>query len=162
MQLGSYVSVRLGPTGDEAPESPCPSSIGPKIPRKTIRILQKSIPGIPRILGLGSRMRDPYVYVVCWAPISSPSKRGLMFELFSTLGLRFQIAQSRSIYIHWAPKLVLFLLYYIYIYGALGRGSFFSVGPAARIGQPRGLGNRFLKEHTNHLAVSTNSGCVSL
>ena len=33
-----------------------------------IRILQTMISGIPLILGLGTRMSDPYVYVVLWAP----------------------------------------------------------------------------------------------
>ena len=33
-----------------------------------IRILQSMVSGIPLILGLGTRMSDPYVYVVFWAP----------------------------------------------------------------------------------------------
>ena len=33
-----------------------------------IRILQTVISGIPLILGLGTKMSDPYVYVVFWAP----------------------------------------------------------------------------------------------
>ena len=34
-----------------------------------IRTLQTLISGIPLILGLGTRVSDPYVYVVSWAPI---------------------------------------------------------------------------------------------
>ena len=40
---------------------------GPKY-HISIRILQKSISGIPLILSLRTRMRDPYVYVVFWSP----------------------------------------------------------------------------------------------
>ena len=41
--------------------------MAPKV-HMNIRILQTLISGIPLILGLGTRMSDPYVYVVCWAP----------------------------------------------------------------------------------------------
>ena len=34
-----------------------------------IRILQVIVSGIPSVLGLGTRMQDPYVYVAFWAPI---------------------------------------------------------------------------------------------
>ena len=47
------------------------SSPFPKAPKDhiNIRILQIMISGIPLILGLGTRMSCPYVYVVLWAPI---------------------------------------------------------------------------------------------
>ena len=35
-----------------------------------IRILQTMISGIPLVLGLGTRMSDPYVYLVLWGPIN--------------------------------------------------------------------------------------------
>ena len=34
-----------------------------------IRIVHAMICGIPLVSGLGTRMSDPYVYVVVWAPI---------------------------------------------------------------------------------------------
>ena len=33
-----------------------------------IRILHAMISGIPLVLGLGTRLSDPFVYVVVWAP----------------------------------------------------------------------------------------------
>ena len=42
-----------------------------------IRILQSMICGFPLILGLGTRMSDPYVYVVFWAPETRFHKVGI-------------------------------------------------------------------------------------
>ena len=41
-----------------------------------IRILRNSISGMPFVLGLGTRMSDPYVYVVLKAPKIMGSKYG--------------------------------------------------------------------------------------
>ena len=38
-----------------------------------IRILQPLISGIPHVLGLGTRMSDPHVFVVFWAPKLYPN-----------------------------------------------------------------------------------------
>ena len=49
-----------------------------------IRILQNMISGSPLIWGLGTRMSDPYVYVVLWAPSTgfhTPRFSGLLLRL---------------------------------------------------------------------------------
>ena len=42
--------------------------------------------GIPLILGLGARIRDPYVYVVIWAPLIN----GRVLFAFCLAALDFQ------------------------------------------------------------------------
>ena len=59
---------------------------------RDIRILQTMVSGIRLVLGLRTRLPDPDVYVVCWAPSRSKQVCGAYHLL--VLGTRFSSHQG--------------------------------------------------------------------
>ena len=81
-----------------------------------IRILHTMLSGIPLILGLGTRMSDPYVYVVFWPPRFVAV---LMRESKGGKGAEERMSRSvgvLGVYMHTYMCLYIYIYMHIYIY----------------------------------------------